>query len=288
MSMPALPDEPPFLSAQDLQLLCDFLYAETGMMFSEAKRYYIDRRLAERMAETGAADFSAYFAHLRASRAETEQLINRFTVNETYFYREQHQLRCLSRDLLPEIVATRGAGDKVRIWSVPCSTGEEAYSIALWLLENWRMVDAYHVEIVGSDIDTRVLRAARAGRYGERALARLPEDVRQAYFEPVGQGRWRLIDDLLESVTFTSANLVDAASMAANGTFDVVFCRNVLIYFDDVSRRLAARNLFDRLNPGGFICLGHSESMMRITDRFRLRRFHDAIVYQRPADTQDG
>ncbi|WP_191061850.1 CheR family methyltransferase [Geminicoccus harenae] len=288
MSRPDLPDEPHVLSAQELQLLGDFLYAETGMMFGEAKRYYIDRRLAERMAETGLSTFAAYFAHLRASPAETEQLINRFTVNETYFYREQHQLRCLGRDLLPEIVASRGPGDKVRIWSVPCSTGEEAYSIALWLLENWRMVDAYHVEIVGSDIDTRVLRAARAGRYGERALSRLPEDVRRAYFEPVGQDRWRLIDDLLESVTFTSANLVDAASMAANGRFDVIFCRNVLIYFDDVSRRLAAHNLFDRLNPGGFICLGHSESMMRITDRFRLRRFQDAIVYQRPAGPADG
>ncbi|HEX2525440.1 MAG TPA: CheR family methyltransferase [Geminicoccus sp.] len=287
MSGPAVPEEPDFLSPADLQRLCDFVYSETGMLFGEAKRYYINRRLVERMAETGASSFSAYFSYLRGSRAETEQLINRFTVNETYFYREEHQLRCLSRSLLPEIVKSRGPGDKIRIWSVPCSTGEEAYSIAIWLLENWQMVDAYNVEIVGSDIDTRVLSEARAGQYGERALSRLPKNVVDAYFEQ-RQERRQLIDDLRESVTFTSVNLIDAVSMASNGSFDIIFCRNVLIYFDDVSRRLAARNLFSQLNPGGFVCLGHSESMMRITDRFNMRRFDDAIVYQRPVDPADG
>lgn len=271
------------LSGRDLQRLCDFLYARTGMQFGESKRYYIDRRVAHRMVQSGRATFGAYFAYLQDDRGEAERLINDFTVNETYFYREEHQLRCMSENLLPEIAASRGPGDHIRIWSAPCSTGEEPYSIAIWLLENWRMVDAYHVEIVGSDIDTQVLEQARAGLYGERALSRLPEPVREAYFGAADpEGRRQILSDLRESVTFTPANLIDAASMAACGGFDLIFCRNMLIYFDDKARQDAVHNLYSHLVPGGFICLGHSESMNRITDRFRLRRFKDAIVYQRP------
>lgn len=272
----------PLLSAAELQRLCAFLYRQTGMLFGESKRYYIERRLADRLAVTGARDFAAYFGWLHADAEEREALINAFTVNETYFYREEHQLACLSRSLLPDLVRTRRPGDRIRIWSAPCATGEEAYSIAIWLLENWRLVDAYNVEIVGSDIDTRVLEAARAGLFGERALSRLPPRLVEAYFGPVRRHRREIIQDLKESVTFTQANLIDGRSLAAHGTYDVIFCRNMLIYFDDESRLVAARNLYDRLAPGGYLCLGHTESMSRISDRFAVRRFEDAIVFQRP------
>ena len=270
------------LSPDHLQLVCAFLYQRTGMSYGEAKRYFIERRVADRMERAGARSVPAYLNRLHADAAEAEALINSFTVNETYFYREDHQLRCLGRALLPEIVARRGPGDLVRIWSVPCSTGEEPYSVAIWLLENWPLVDAYNIEIVGSDIDTSVLAAAAAGEYGERALARLPPAVRARYFAPAEAGLSRVIPDLCQSVRFTRCNLIDPASMAAQGRFDVILCRNVLIYFDDVSRLAAAANLFEALAPGGFICLGHTESMSRISDRFTTRRFEDAIVFQRP------
>ncbi|MGF9758909.1 protein-glutamate O-methyltransferase CheR [Microvirga sp. 0TCS3.31] len=276
------------LSADELRHLCAFLYRRTGMIFGESKRYYIERRVADRMAATGMRPFPAYFAHIEADESEVEHLINIFTVNETYFYREEHQLRCLSRSLLSDIVQNRKPGDLVRIWSVPCSTGEEPYSIAIWLLENWPLVDAYHVEIVGSDIDTRVLLEGQAGHYGERALSRLPPDVVERYFEPAQDGQRQLIQDLRESVKFTSANLVDTTSVATQGRFDIIFCRNVLIYFDDASRLLAVNNLYNSLHPGGYICLGHTESMARISKRFDLRRFEDAIVYQRPGSDRDG
>jgi hypothetical protein len=145
---------------------------------------------ADRLSATGRPT-SRSISALRADPEERERLINAFTVNETYFYREEHQLACLSRSLLPDLITTRRPGDKIRIWSAPCSTGEEAYSIAIWLLENWRMVDAYNVEIIGSDIDTRVLEAAHDGLYGERALSRLPPDVIEAYFEPAHRHRRR-------------------------------------------------------------------------------------------------
>ena len=276
------------LTGDEIRRLGQFLHRRTGMLFGERKRYYIERRIADRMAATGTHTFNAYFAHLESYGGEVEHLLNIFTVHETYFYREEHQLRCLSRSLLPNLVQGRKPGDLVRIWSVPCSTGEEPYSIAIWLLENWPLVDAYHIEIVGSDIDTQVLLEAQNGNYGERALSRLPPDVVERYFEPARDRQRRLIQDLRESVKFTSVNLVEAASVAAQGRFDVIFCRNVLIYFDGSSRLLAVNNLYDSLHPGGYICLGHTESMARISKRFDLCRFEDAIVYQRPGRDRDG
>ncbi|WP_281367517.1 CheR family methyltransferase [Sphingomonas chungangi] len=282
MAADPIPQAPPSLSPDHLNRLCAILYDRTGMIFGETKRYYIERRVADRMAKAGIPDISRYVAALPFDRNELQALINAFTINETYFYREESQLAALSRDILPRIVETRRPGDLVRIWSLPCSTGDEPYSIAIWLLENWPMVDSWNIEIVGSDVDTAALSHARRGRYGERALARLPDDVRNRYFGPVKGHVREIVDDLKESIHLTEANLIDARSVAAQGRFDVIFCRNLLIYFDDAARDVAARRLFESLNPGGFLCLGHTESMSRISDRFELVRLDDAIVYRRP------
>jgi chemotaxis protein methyltransferase CheR len=262
----------------------DFFYRHTGIFFAENKRYYVDKRIEDRIAATASPSFQSYFALLRADLGgeEMKQLVSRFTVNETYFYREEHQFRCMSASLLPATVAGRQRDRPIRIWSVPCSTGEEPYSIAIWLLENWAEVDRYDVEIIGSDIDAEALRLAVGGLYGPRALMRLSPAVRARYFEPVTEGGWRLGQALRDSVQFTRVNLVDAAQTAAYRGFDIVFCRNLLIYFDDASRRLAVENIYDCLAPGGYVCLGHSESMSRITPLFEVRRFPDAIVYRKP------
>ena len=239
----------------------------------------------ERMEITGSSSFASYFARLRTDlNAEIEHFINALTVNETYFYREDHQLQCLTADLLNERLKAKPPGEGVRIWSVPCSTGEEPYSIAIWLLENWPQVDRHDIEIVGSDIDTRVLEAAREGYFGRRALMRLSPELIAKYFVDMGEERWRILEDLRQSVRFTPVNLVEPGGTGLYGRFDVIFCRNVLIYFDDASRRTAAENLFENLMPGGFLCLGHSESMSRISPLFDVCRYSDAIVYQRPPD----
>ncbi len=273
------------LSEEEFRRLNEFLYRRTGMVFTETKRYYVERRINERMAVTGATSFASYFARLRIDAlGEVEQFVNAFTVNETYFYRESHQLRCLVGDLLPMRTSSGARGNGLRIWSVPCATGEEPYSIALWLLENWPLVDQFEIEIVGSDIDTEVLRAAREGVFGRRSLMHLPAETIAKYFVALGDDQWRIIDDIRESVRFAPANLIDAAYTAGFGRFDVIFCRNVLIYFDDASRRVAAENLYECLLPGGFLCLGHTESMSRISPLFEVRRFADAIVYQRPGE----
>ncbi len=275
--------EPRPISAEEFTRLCEFLYRRTGMIFTETKRYYVDRRVSERMVATGSATFASYFARLRGDVGrEIEQFINAFTVNETYFYREEHQLRCLTRDLLAERLRD-GGRNAVRIWCAPCSTGEEPWSVAIWLLENWELVDQYEIEIIGSDIDTDALEACARGEFGKRALMRLPETLVERYFIALGDERWRIIDALRESVQFTHVNLIERGQTRPHGQFDVIFCRNMLIYFDEASRRVTAENLYESLLPGGFLCLGHTESMSRISPLFDVRRFDDAIVYQRPA-----
>lgn len=251
------------------------------MIFGANKRYYIERRVIERMALAGVREPKTYMDFAAHHADEREALTNAFTINETYFYREDHQFAALSRQILPAVVKNKRPGDPVRIWSMPCSTGEEGYSIAIWLLENWPLVDVYNVEIVGSDVDTAALDRAREGRFSSRSLARLPKAVLEAYFEPEKGHRRKIIDDLRDSVRFTAANIVDRASLDGLGKFDVILCRNLLIYFNDRSRLLAAENIHANLADGGYLCLGHSESMSRISDRFTLVRLEDAIVYRR-------
>jgi chemotaxis protein methyltransferase CheR len=283
-------DEPASMSIsdEDFQRFQDFFYRKTGIVFGSPKRYFVDRRLAERILATASSGLRSYLMLLKyddLSGVELQHLINTMTVNETYFYREEYQFRCLVNSILPEIIANRTPGEhrNIRLWSLPCSTGEEPYSLAIQLLENWPDVDRHDVEIVASDIDTRVIEQARAGLYDDRAVQHLPAAVKARYFARSPDGRWQIIDDLRSSVDFIPINLNDRLDMRRHqAAFDVIFCRNLLIYFDDISRRQAAEALFDALRPGGFVCLGHSESMSRISALFTVRKFPDGIVYQKP------
>lgn len=272
------------LSASELEEICVLIYKRSGMVFGEAKRYYIERRITDLARQRRAHSVRDYISILRGDLDESELLINSFTVNETYFYRELHQLACLSNSILPDLIRAKGPGDRIRIWSMPCSSGEEPYSIAIWLLENWPLVDAYNIEIVGSDIDTDVLRRAVEGYFGQRSLSKLPTDLLDRYFEPERDQQRRLIGDLRESVIFAKGNIVDRQSLAALGRFDVIFCRNLLIYFDEAARERAAGNIHELLYPGGYVCLGHTESMSRISQTFEPVRFPDAIVYRETRD----
>jgi len=271
------------ISEAEYQKFCEFFYRRTGISFGDNKRYFVDKRLIGRIEKTGASGVEDYFERLRRRDAsgEIEALINLLTINETYFYREDHQLDCLVNGILPELVAGRRKGDRIRIWSMPSSTGEEPYSIAIYLLENWPQVDDYDIEIMASDIDTNVLRAAEAGVYDARSLHRLSPALARKYFVTAGADGFRLIDAIRRSVRFNKVNASDAAEMAAFVNIDVIFCRNMLIYFDDRSRRQVVESFYDSLGDGGFICLGHSESMSRISSLFAVRKFPQAIVYQK-------
>lgn len=259
---------PPGATEEEFQRLCDLLYRQTGLALTSAKRYYVDRRVADRMAATGTGSFASYFALLRADTGgEMELLVNSLTVNETYYFREDHQLRCLTSSLLGQVVRHKRRDEPIRIWSVPCSTGEEPYSIAIWLLENWPAVDDHEIEIVGSDIDTRALAAARAGTYGLRALSRLPHDLVAKYLHPAGEERWQIIDGLRDSILLSRVNLVDGGGMARHGRFDVIFCRNVLIYFDTPTKVRVLEAMAAQLAPDGVLYLGGAETVLGLTAR---------------------
>jgi len=262
----------------------EFFYRKTGIHFDENKRYFVDKRLVDRMEATGAASFREYFIALRfeSQGLELQHLVNTMTVNETYFLREAYQFDCMSNNLLDELVTRKRGNEPLRIWSIPSSTGEEPYSIAMHLLERWPGIHRHDVEILSSDIDTQVLDAAQRGIYSARSVANLPKPWLDRYFTRRGDHEWAISRELVAAVDFTRVNLSDPADTQRFRDIDLIFCRNLLIYFDDVSRRAAAEAMYDALSPGGFICLGHSESMSRISALYRVRRFADAMVYQKP------
>jgi chemotaxis protein methyltransferase CheR len=278
----------PLITESDFQKFAEFFHRKTGIHFDESKRYFVDKRLIERIEATGAENFRAWFVALRfeADGAEMQRVVNAMTVNETYFFREAYQFDCLVNSILDEVAARKPPGSRIRIWSIPSSTGEEPYSIAIYLLERWAAIERYDVEILSSDIDTTVLQAAQRGVYSARSVGQLPPSYLKKYFTPQaaksGETEWRIARDLVDAVEFSRVNLSEPADTRRFRDIDVIFCRNLLIYFDDLSRRVAAEAMYDALNPGGFICLGHSESMSRISALYTVRRFPDAMVYQKP------
>jgi chemotaxis protein methyltransferase CheR len=283
----SLQEPVPGITDEDFLKFKEYFYRRTGISFEPSKRYFVDKRLVERIEATDTGNFRGYFAFLRfqASGEELQQLTNLMTVNETYFLREEYQFRCLVDSILPEVVRQRTDADAIRIWCIPSSSGEEPYSIAMYLLEHWSDINEQDVQIISSDIDTSILRRARAGRYSARSVHNLPAFWLKKYFEEV-EDEYQLCDDLRQSVEFTRVNLSDPSDTLAYRNFDVIFCRNLLIYFDDASRETAAETFYEALNPGGYVCLGHSESMSRISSLFKVRKFPEAIVYQKDLEAK--
>ena len=247
----------------------------------------MDKRLVERIEATGTGTFRGYFTMLRfqASGEELQLLTNAMTVNETYFLREEYQFKCLVDSILPQIVHAEIGKDPIRIWCIPSSSGEEPYSVAMYLLESWPGIEEWDVEIIASDIDTNILRRAHAGRYSIRSVQYVPEPWLHKYFKSV-RDEYQICDDLRQAVRFTRVNLAEPADTIGYRNFDIIFCRNLLIYFDDASRKTASETFYEALNPGGYLCLGHSESMSRISSLFEVRKFPDAIVYRKSLEAK--
>jgi chemotaxis protein methyltransferase CheR len=275
------------ISSGDFEQFREYFYRATGIYWDHRKQDWVARTIRRRMEAAGFDDFTSYFQHLRLvdDGSEFNRLVGGLTIKETYFFREDYQFRCLVESVLPEVMGRKAPGEPVRIWTVPCSTGEEPYSIAIYLLEYWPEVDHVDVEITATELDMAALERAREGIYGAYAVRNLTPDVLARYFSPVPHDQYRICRPLRDSLDFRAGNLVDPSVVADLPPFDIIFCRNLLIYFDDRSRRQAAQNLFDALAPEGFVFLGHAESMSRISNLFRPRRFPAAFAYQKPGGT---
>ncbi|MCL6612138.1 MAG: protein-glutamate O-methyltransferase CheR [Peptococcaceae bacterium] len=268
------------LSQAEFHRLAEYIYLKTGIRFEPGKEYYVAKRVEKRMRELDFTGFGRYFNYLRfqPSGAEIELLVNSLTVNETYFFREYSQLKCFAEEVVPLLTRDLGGG-RLKVWSAGCSTGEEPYTLAIILLE--MLADTgITFEVHGTDINTNVLRAAERACYGDRAVKDVPEDYLRKYFRREGDG-YLVLPVVKKNVRLYRLNLNDGSTMDGMRGFHAIFCRNVLIYFDDCSRREVALRFYRSLEPGGFIFLGHSESMSRITPIFKLRRFKEAIIYQK-------
>ncbi len=272
------------LSNTDFEKFREFFYRKTGIFFPDSKKKFVEKRIKSRMEATGHEHFRSYFNFVRFQRSgeELQELTNVLTVNETYFFREKYQFESLVDNVLDEVLENKEDGEGIRIWSIPCASGEEPYSIAIYILEYWPKIEEIDVEIIASDIDTKVLEKAKKGIYNLRSVKNLPKHILRKYFKRLSNDRYEIIDDLKEAIDFTQLNLFDYKENKKYRYIDVIFCRNMLIYFDDESRLKAAQIFYDSLNPGGFIFLGHSESMSRICSLFKVRKFKQGIVYQKP------
>lgn len=273
------------LTPELYQRFVDFIYKKTGIWFETRKRYFVIKRLDERIAELGLEDYNEYYKLLKFSIEQTEmqQLINRLTINETYFFRDFPQLQGFAEDVLLQMVKEKiTAGNKrIRLWSAGCSTGEEPYTLAIILLEMLPDPDQWTIEIMASDINTRVLDIARKGFYNSRSIKDVPLEYLKRYFTQRFDTHI-LNMKIRNMVTFKIINLMKDREMEAQANYDLIFCRNVLIYFDTDSRLSVLNRFYQSLRSEGYIYLGHSESVARITDSFKIKRIGSTIAYYKP------
>jgi len=272
------------LSKDNFAKIGEFIYRKSGIYLEEDKHFdklakYIDKRSSE----LGFDSFRKYFYKLRfddKDGTEFQELMNAITVNETYFFREKDQFEVLVNKILPELHASIPANRPLRILSSPCSTGEEPYSMILHIVEEGKVVEERDIEVVGIDIDSTVIKKAEAAKYTERSVHAIPKDILNKWFVKKGLG-YELCDDLKGTVDFQVANVFDKQQMRKLGKFDVIFSRNMLIYFDDASRKEVAMTFYDMLNPGGYVLLGHAEYMSRIVSVFKAKKIDNTLIYQK-------
>jgi len=268
------------------RLIRDFVRDYCGIYFDDDSRYLLEKRLSRRIRTHHFSTFREYYRHLLYDKSRDEELaaiIDIITVNETYFFREQNQLKTFSEEILPECKKTNKDKKRLRIWSAGCSTGEEPYTLAMLILEKG-LFHGWNIEIFGSDINQRVLQVARSGTYRKNSLRTTEPYFLRKYFRPE-DGTYRISDGVKQYVNFSHLNLLDPFKVKLVGTMDIIFCRNVMIYFDHPSRRKVINMFHERLVDGGYLLLGHAESLINISTAFNLRHFKYDMVYQKPLKT---
>lgn len=256
------------ISDRDFNTFRSMIYDEAGISLSEAKRTLVCSRLSKRLRQLGLRTYSDYLQYLETrdpNRTERQVMINCLTTNKTDFFREPHHFDFLTQQLFPKIsqAANEGAPRTLRIWSSACSSGEEPYTIAMTILEHFRSVRGWSIEVIASDINTEVIKKAEQGIYSLDRIEGLDSTLKQKYFLR-GKGRQagscQVVREVRELVSFQQVNLMDAV-WPVEGGFDVVFCRNVLIYFNTETQQKLLPRLVDMIKPGGYLMLGHSENL---------------------------
>jgi chemotaxis protein methyltransferase CheR len=266
----------------------DVIYQISGIYHPEEKLYLLASRCSRRMSALNVASPAEYLEHLtvRGNReAELRLLLNEITIGETYMFRSPQQLEALRNVILPEILQAKSTFGfkRLHLWSAGCSTGEEPYTLAMFLLElKETLLSGWTFDILATDLNENSLAAAKAGVYGEYALRSTSNLLRQKYFKPHDANRLQVGEQLKSLIRFDRVNLNDDSKMTFLKGMDVIFCCNVLIYFDLASKRKVMQHFYANLLPGGYLFLGHAESLYQVDDRFHLVHFPGAIGYWKP------
>jgi chemotaxis protein methyltransferase CheR len=266
------------------RLLRDFIHGYCGIYFDDGSKFLLERRLMRRLEQRQLRSFEEYYHFLRYDRKREEELavlVDNLTTNETYFFRESPQLRAFSEEILPELREVLADRKVIRIWSAGCSTGEEPYTIAILLLESGDWWRDWQVEILGSDINQRVLHTARKGVYKKSAHRVTSPEMLGKYFTEEEKGNYRIADRVRELVSFSYLNLLDPYKTSLISNMDIIFCRNVIIYFDKEAKKKVIGSFYEKLRKGGYLLLGHSESLINISNAFALRTLKNDMVYKK-------
>jgi chemotaxis protein methyltransferase CheR len=275
------------LSEEVFLRLRDLIYGASGIYFDQGSRATLERRLRPRVEALRLESFEQYYLHLKfggGGQDELQLALDAVAVQETYFFREERALRAFKEEMLPEIAERRRGERRLRVWSAGCSTGEEAYTLAMLVLESG-LFDGWRVELTASDLLQRVIAEARRGEYAEKSFRTTNPERREKYFTPRGDGTFLVAEPLRAMVDFGCFNLVDTRRFDPHTDLDVIFCRNVMLYFGTEARRQTVAGFHRQLREGGYLVLGASESLFTLNAPFRLAHLQHDLVYQKSRES---
>jgi len=269
------------MTAEEFRLLRELINAHSGMNFGDDDLGFLERRLAARVSVLGLRNYYEYYHHLRYHPTKASELVSMMdsvTTNETYFFREVRQLQAFRDQILPELRRAAQVRKALTIWSAGCSSGEEAYTLAI-LIDESDLFEGWDVRVFGNDISQRVVNLARAGMFRESSFKATPVEYRH-YFVESSTGRCP-IPRIRAMCSFGHFNLLDERQTLMVGHVDVIVCRNVLIYLDQKSRQRLVQIFHDRLHPGGYLLLGHSESLLYAPTTFDFAHLRGDLAYRK-------
>jgi len=273
------------LTDEAFRELRDIIYKTSGIYYTESKKYLLESRILKRIQALKLNSLYDYVNFIKnpANRGELKNLFDAITINETYFFRAEQQFDSLEKIIIPELIKNKAGtpNPTIRIWSAACSTGEEPYTIAMIVLEKIKpLYPNVQFQILGSDISNQVLEVARNGVYKDYSVRNMPELYLKKYFISK-DGLFYLKDDVKRLVRFSNINLFDATQVRMVSNCDIIFCANVLIYFDIPAKQKVVSYLYDALNVGGYLFVGYSESLHGISKAFKLVHLPKAIAYKK-------
>jgi chemotaxis protein methyltransferase CheR len=270
-------------SQDDFKLIRDVIYNYAGIYISDDYQSIFMRRLERRLLTLSMESFHEYYYFVKYNQNnndELSKLMDVITIKETYFFREVDQLKALVGELIPELRRQKG-GEPIKIWSAGCATGEEPYTIAMLCMEKGYHLGESRIEIFANDISQEAIQKAKKGIYKQTSFRATDQAYLSRFFTPLEDGTFMIRDEVKELLNFFCINLLDKNRLTFLPMFDVIFCRNVIIYFDDESKRKVIQSFHKKLHPRSYLFLGHSESLINFTHLFKLKHFYHSLVYQK-------